>query len=1440
MANNEARWPVSESEMGELIHAKDWSETSLGAIKEWPQALCSALKICLASDSPISICWGNDLFFFYNDAWKNLFEDKHPSALGQPAEEVFENSRFSFDSHFKQVFSSGEARELQDQQLSINSEEYYCNFSFIPIPDNGNSAGVFSILTAPTGGAQAEKKELHGAAHTLPTAIYTTDAEGYITYFNASAVEFFGNEPELGTGQWCVSWKLYYPNGAPMPHDECPMAVSLKEERSLTGKEAIAERPNGEYTWFSAYPSPLQNEEGEVISGINILVDISDQKESEPELRSTIEKIKQQKRLYKTIVSNTPDLVYVFDLNYRFTFANEALLQMWGRTREESLGKGLREVGYEPWHAEMHEREIDQVVNTKEPVQGEVSFPHDKLGKRFYNYIFVPVLDDENEVEAVAGITRDITDRKQVEQTLRKNEEKHRTLVENFPNGAVGLFNENLEYTAIGGELLNTFEIASEDRIGNKISDIYPDDLVEQVEQYFWAALDGEENSFEAEYHDRKLFAHTLPIEDEDGEIVSGMLVIQDITERWQAQQNLRESEAKFRMITENLNEVIWMMSADAEEFIHINPALEEIWGLARKELYENPLNFLETIHPDDRERVREKFVALPEIEFNEEFRIIQPDGEIRWVHSRATKVHDDKGKITRIIGIGEDITERKENELSNAYLSSIVQDSDDAIVSKDLEGTITSWNDSAERIFGYTADEVVGQPITIIIPNNRLNEEAEILDRVRRGDRVDHFETIRERKDGTLLDVSLTISPVRNSEGKIVGISKIARDITEQKQAEQELRKNRDRLRTTLEIDTVGVVFWRDDDFTVTKVNDAFLDMSGYTRDQILGTSWQELTPEEFYPVSKQAVADLKETGHTEPYEKQYIRKDGSRWWGLFAPRRINDHEVVEFVLDITDRKEAEEERERLLKKVETEKKRLSDVFKQAPSFMCILRGPDHVVERANDFYQKLVGDRELIGKPIAEAIPEIKGQGFIELLDEVYETGEPFRAQEKEIMLYRKPGEEAEKRFLDFVYQPFRDSDGSITGIFAQGVDLTERHHAKEDLKAINETLEERVEERTKKLRSYQKQLRSLASELNKAEEQERQRLASELHDKLGQMLTVAKMRVDGLQNHDLPEQVATDVEELKDIMDDVLDYNRDLMSELKPPPALDKEDVAEVLYWIANKMEKHGLDITVEDDDKPKPVEKEIRTIVHQSVRELLFNVVKHADVNAATLAMSRSGDQVKVIVEDKGRGFEPEEEESIPVEEGFGLFNIQERIEWYGGTFEIYSEPGKGTKATLYVPLKDKEKFDISELEDFEEPLPPSAKEEVQTELWQDIKVLLVDDHDMVRRGLRQMIEEQDDMTTIAEAADGQKAVELARETSPDVIVMDVNMPVLDGIEATQKIKAEMPNIRIIGLSLHDRKEVNQDMRSAGASDYLTKDEAFETLCATIRKEGATVK
>ena len=164
-----------------------------------------------------------------------------------------------------------------------------------------------------------------------------------------------------------------------------------------------------------------------------------------------------------------------------------------------------------------------------------------------------------------------------------------------------------------------------------------------------------------------------------------------------------------------------------------------------------------------------------------------RPDGTLVHFVPYPTPLYDASGTLIGAVNMLIDISDRKRADMHAQRLASIVESSDDAIVSKDLNGIITSWNRGAERLFGYKPEEVIGKPITILIPADRMNEEPEIIERMRRGERVDHYDTVRRRKDGSLIDISLTVSPLKDADGRIVGASKIARDITERKRAQEQ-----------------------------------------------------------------------------------------------------------------------------------------------------------------------------------------------------------------------------------------------------------------------------------------------------------------------------------------------------------------------------------------------------------------------------------------------------------------------------------------------------------------------------------------------------------------------------------------------------------------------------------------------------------------------------
>jgi PAS domain S-box-containing protein len=181
-------------------------------------------------------------------------------------------------------------------------------------------------------------------------------------------------------------------------------------------------------------------------------------------------------------------------------------------------------------------------------------------------------------------------------------------------------------------------------------------------------------------------------------------------------------------------------------------------------------------------------------------------------------------------VGIFADLCRKQRNlEEINRFLAAMVESSDDAIISKDLDGIIATVNQGAERLFGYKAAEMVGKPITILIPPDRQHEEPEILARIRRGERVDHYETIRRRKDGKLVDISLTVSPVKDDQGRIVGASKIARDITKRKLTEAKLRDSERQLQELL-VAIPAAIYMTDAQGKITYFNQAAEEMAGRT----------------------------------------------------------------------------------------------------------------------------------------------------------------------------------------------------------------------------------------------------------------------------------------------------------------------------------------------------------------------------------------------------------------------------------------------------------------------------------------------------------------------------------------------------------------------------------------------------------------------------------
>jgi len=275
------------------------------------------------------------------------------------------------------------------------------------------------------------------------------------------------------------------------------------------------------------------------------------------------------------------------------------------------------------------------------------------------------------------------------------------------------------------------------------------------------------------------------------GSLIEALSILPGVADRPYIETDTIESGSPFHALLRALPVAVYTTDA-AGRITYYNEAAAELWGhhpiLGRSEWCGSCL----LRWPDGRPMRHDECPMAVALREGRPIRgaeaiVERPDGTLVPFLAYPTPLRDDAGTLVGAVNTLVDITERKRAELIAQRLAAIIESSDDAIVSKDLNGIIATWNAGAERLFGYTAEEAIGKPITMLIPLDRHDEEPEILRRIRRGERVDHYDTVRRRKDGSLVEISLTVSPIKDRDGRIVGASKIARDITERRQAQRQ-----------------------------------------------------------------------------------------------------------------------------------------------------------------------------------------------------------------------------------------------------------------------------------------------------------------------------------------------------------------------------------------------------------------------------------------------------------------------------------------------------------------------------------------------------------------------------------------------------------------------------------------------------------------------------
>lgn len=598
--------------------------------------------------------------------------------------------------------------------------------------------------------------------------------------------------------------------------------------------------------------------------------------------------------------------------------------------------------------------------------------------------------------------------------------------------------------------------------LGQKLADVLPRlvkdgfiDIIRSVFQTGIAYSDYEYQLYQQRNDNIQETYYTFnytPSLDEDGR-VSGVIVTGvEVTPRAILNKRVAESEAHYRRLIENLP--VAMYACDKDGYItQFNKAAENLFGreiVAGRERWTAAWKMAgedgQYIPPSKSPMAIALQTGL--IPPPQEITLQNPDGSVRVVIDHPQLFFQENGEITGGLNAIIDITERKLAEKSTASLAAIVHSTNDAIISKNLKGIITSWNPAAERLFGYTEEEMVGTPITRLFPAERLSEEPVLIDRITRGERVEHFDTVRIKKNGEPIDISLTISPIKDINGRIIGASKIARDITAQKALFTALQESEHKFRELVMQAPVGITILRGKEMIVELANDTYLKIIDKTKDEFIGKSLYASLPEVRSAVEP-LLNNVLATGI--PYYgsefkvnlRRYNRVDTSYFNFVYQPLHNHDgstSRIVVVVNEITEQVEAKH----ALAESEREFKRM---VLESPIAMTIFRGPEFIIEMANTEMLSHIWrrkEREVIGKKALEVFPELKEQKYPDLIRKVMQTGQLHR--ENESVAYIHGATEMKKFYLDFELAPLYGTDGNISGVMITFNDVTEKVEARQ----------------------------------------------------------------------------------------------------------------------------------------------------------------------------------------------------------------------------------------------------------------------------------------------------------------------------------------------------------------------------------------------------------
>jgi two-component system cell cycle sensor histidine kinase/response regulator CckA len=627
--------------------------------------------------------------------------------------------------------------------------------------------------------AESELRLLAAIVDSSEDAIVGKTLEGTITSWNTGAERMYGYTAVEAVGR---SIAMLAPPG--QDDEVLGILARLRRGEPIRQFETVRQRKDGKPIEVSLTISPIRDGSDEILGASTIARDISERKRAETELSRSEEQ-------YRLLFENNPNPMWIFEAeSLRFLAVNEAAVRGYGYSHSEFMAMTVEDIRLPEDVARLH---ADLEVKDDPDEQGLSGARVWRHQRKDGSLLMVEIVSHDLSFagrEARVALSLDVTARVEAENAAHQSEIRYRELVENASD-LIATVDLDHRLTSVNVAFADSLGYSRDELIGRPLSNFVPAESLADLERTYREKVRGKVQASTYEHDLITKDGRRIAVEvasrviEEDGQPTGIQAICRDVTVRREAEQAHRLIAA----IVESSDDAIVSRTLDGS-VLSWNAGAERLFGYAAGEMIGRSIDVLVPAGSDELPTIFEQLQRGERVAPFETQRV-HKDGRLMDVSSTIAPIRDEGGRIFAAAAISRDVSERKRDERALRQLAAIVESSDDAIISTGIGGVIRSWNRGAERLYGYSADEMIGRTASFLEPDERDGEISDVFERLRSGREVLNFETVRLRKDGTPIHVSLTASPIRDQSGEIVAASVIVRDIGERIALEGQLRQS-------------------------------------------------------------------------------------------------------------------------------------------------------------------------------------------------------------------------------------------------------------------------------------------------------------------------------------------------------------------------------------------------------------------------------------------------------------------------------------------------------------------------------------------------------------------------------------------------------------------------------------------------------------------------